>query len=147
MDIEEQSINDKLEDVFKDMDKNLDTLSKFLKYSIGTLVYGTNKENFKKCICTLSPELIKLYINNLKDPIKIDIEKLALTKYSDKDKIISVFDLAEGKISNINLGNKKWGIASHLALSKENSENIIEFIKKTWPDITTKLQKKKGKKL
>ena len=63
MDNNEQSINDKLEDVFKDMDKNLDTLSKFLKYSIGTLVYGTNKENFKKCICTLSPELIKLYIN------------------------------------------------------------------------------------
>lgn len=147
MDNNDQSINDKLEDAFKGMDKNLDTLAKFLKYSIGTLVYGTNKENFKKCICTLSPELIKLYINNLKDPVKIDIEKLALTKYSDKDKIISVFDLAEGKISNINLGSKKWGIASHLALSKENSKNIIEFIKKTWPDITTKLQKKKGKKL
>ena len=29
----------------------------------------------------------------------------------------------------------------------DKKKNIIEFIKKTWPDITTKLQKKKGKKL
>lgn len=142
----ENSISEEFKEIFLDEDKSIETLAKFLKYSIATLVYGTNKNDFKKCICTLSPGLINLYTKKLGTPDK-QISKISEVKYNKSSSKIIVFDLAEGKKAIINLKNKKWGIASHLALSEENIEQLTEVIKRIWPKVTTAFQKEKGKKL
>lgn len=147
MEESDKPISNGVKDVFEGLDKNLITLSNFLKYSIASLVYGTNKNDFKQCICTLNIGLIKQYNKKLNNDVDSALDKLDSIKYNEADTKIVVYDLVEGKKSTINLKDKKWGIASHLVLSKENIEDITEFIKKTWPKKTTILQKEKGTKL
>lgn len=147
MDEYNKTISNQLMDVFKNEDKNLITLSNFLKYSIASLVYGTNKNDFKQCICTLNIGLIKLYNKKLNNIVDVTLDKTLTMNYNKNDTKIFVYDLVEGKKLPINLKNKKWGIASHLVLSEENIEEITEFIKNSWPKKTTTLQKEKGKRL
>lgn len=139
-------LSDEVIEIFKKEGKNLKTLSTFLKTSIATLVYGTNKNDFKRCICTLSDGLIKLYCKKLNTPYS-DVSRYTNKKYSDSDSKIVVYDLVEGRRATINLADKKWGVATYLLLSNENAETITEFIKRTWPKVTTSTQKKQAKNL